>query len=75
MENKKYYFSNGEITVVWEPQKCEHSGNCVKNCPEVFQPGEKPWIKLENTSTEKIIETIKKCPSGALSFYWNEGEE
>jgi uncharacterized Fe-S cluster protein YjdI len=36
-EPKKEY-SNGEITVVWESGKCIHSGNCVRNNPNVFQP-------------------------------------
>jgi hypothetical protein len=29
---------------------------------------EKPWIKL-TSSTEKIIDTVNKCPSGALTYY------
>lgn len=69
-ESKEY--SNGEITVVWQASKCIHSGNCVKNNPDVFQPKEKPWIKIDNSNTEKIIKTIEKCPSGALSFYHQE---
>jgi uncharacterized Fe-S cluster protein YjdI len=62
-------YTNDEIAVVWKPSKCIFSGNCIKNNPDVFQPQRRPWIKLENSSTEKIIETINKCPSGALSYY------
>jgi uncharacterized Fe-S cluster protein YjdI len=62
------YYSNGEVTVVWQPAKCQHSGNCYGNLPQVFQPGQHPWIKVENASTEEIIRTVKKCPSGALTF-------
>jgi uncharacterized Fe-S cluster protein YjdI len=67
---KKY--TNDEITVVWQPSKCIRSGNCIKNSPDVFQPQKRPWIKLENSSTQKIMDTINKCPSGALSYYRNE---
>lgn len=67
----KKEYSNGEVTVVWQSGKCIHSGNCVKNNPDVFQPKEKPWIKIDGSSTVKIIETIQKCPSGALTFYKN----
>jgi uncharacterized Fe-S cluster protein YjdI len=70
--NVKKEYSNGEVTVVWEPGKCIHSGNCVRNNPEVFQPKEKPWIKIEASSTEKIIDTVNKCPSGALTFFRNK---
>ena len=65
-------YSNADITVVWQSAKCIHSGNCVRNNPDVFQPKNSPWIKLENSTTEKIIDTISKCPSGALSYYSNK---
>lgn len=70
-EIKKEY-TNGEVTIVWQAGKCIHSGNCVKNNPDVFQPLEKPWIKIDGSSTDKIIAAVNKCPSGALSFYMNE---
>ncbi len=31
----------------------------------------KPWITPEGATTEQIIDQIKKCPSGALSYYLN----
>lgn len=71
-ENIKKEYTNGEVTVVWQSGKCIHSGNCVRNNPEVFQPREKPWIKIDGSSTDKIIDTVKKCPSGALSYYENK---
>ena len=67
---KKY--TNGEVTIVWQSGKCIHSANCVKNNPDVFRPKEQPWIKIDGSSTDKIIETVQKCPSGALTFYKNE---
>ena len=70
--NLKKEYTNGEVTGVWQSGKCIHSGNCVKNNPDVFQPKEKPWIKIDGSSTDKIIETVQKCPSGALTFYKNE---
>ncbi|HLY70843.1 MAG TPA: (4Fe-4S)-binding protein [Puia sp.] len=70
---KKY--TNGEVTIVWKPTLCQHSTICWKNAtglPEVFNPMIRPWIKPENSTTEKIIDQVKKCPSGALSFYMND---
>ncbi len=64
-------YSNGELTVVWKPEKCIHSGICVKTLPKVYHPKEKPWIKLEMASTSELKSQINKCPSGALSFYLN----
>jgi uncharacterized Fe-S cluster protein YjdI len=67
-------YSNGEITIIWQPEKCMHSGICVKTLPAVYYPKEKPWIKPGNATTEELIEQIKNCPSGALSFKYNENK-
>ena len=64
---KKY--SNGEVTVVWQPKLCIHSAICFRGLPQVFNPKERPWVKIDGAVTQQIIEQVKKCPSGALSFY------
>ena len=66
---KKY--SNGEVTIVWKPSLCTHSGNCSRGLRDVFHPRELPWITPEKASTEQIVDQIKKCPSGALSYFMN----
>lgn len=66
METKDY--NNGEITIVWEPGKCCHAGVCVKTLPQVYNPKEKPWIKIENATSEELKNQVAKCPSGALSI-------
>jgi len=68
-------YTNGEITILWKAEKCTHSGNCIKNSPEVFKPKERPWVKPVNATTDKIMETVKKCPSGALTYFLNDSEE
>jgi uncharacterized Fe-S cluster protein YjdI len=69
-------YSNGEVTVVWEAEKCIHSAICVKNSPRIFQPKGRPWIKIDAAATDELVTTVKKCPSGALSYYMNnEGDK
>lgn len=62
------HYSNGEITVVWQSGKCIHSGNCVKNLPQVFNPRVKPWVSIGSASTAEIISAVHTCPSGALTI-------
>lgn len=69
---KKY--TNGEVTIVWKPALCIHSRNCITGLGEVFHPQELPWVTPERSTTDKIIGQIKKCPSGALSYYMNAEE-
>ena len=67
MEKIKEY-NSGDITVIWKPGLCIHAGNCVKLLPKVYKPGEKPWVKAENATSEELINQINACPSGALSY-------
>lgn len=64
-------YSNGEVTVVWKPEMCIHSGICVKGLGEVFKPKEKPWIKIDAASSQALVNQVEECPSGALSYYMN----
>ena len=60
--------SNREIQVIWKPALCQHAGICVKMLPNVYKPKEKPWVTVENATTDELKNQISKCPSGALSF-------
>lgn len=74
MTEKRY--TNDEITVVWKPETCVHSTLCWKGLIKVFNPKSRPWVNMQGAETEKIVEQINKCPSGALSYFYNsEGEK
>ncbi len=68
MEDTTKEYTNGEVTVVWQPHKCIHSSNCWRGLPKAFKPAEKPWINLDNVNSDEIMEQVLKCPSGALSI-------
>lgn len=70
---KKY--SNGEVTIVWKPELCIHSTNCFRGLGEVFDPKKKPWVNPQGADTQRIVEQIQKCPSGALSYFMNNEAE
>ncbi|MGB0916696.1 MAG: (4Fe-4S)-binding protein [Flavobacteriales bacterium] len=64
----KKEYTNGEITVVWQPDKCIHCAECAKGLGEVFKPRQKPWIQMGTVSSEDIKTQVEKCPSGAISL-------
>lgn len=64
-------YSNGDLTIIWKPKTCIHSAECVKRLPEVYKPNEKPWIQIENATTDQLKAQIDTCPSGALSYRLN----
>jgi thiamine pyrophosphate-dependent acetolactate synthase large subunit-like protein/CDGSH-type Zn-finger protein/nitrite reductase/ring-hydroxylating ferredoxin subunit len=52
---------------------CSHAGFCTSLLPAVFGRTE-PWIDPDAETVERIIEIIRKCPSGALSYTLEERE-
>jgi uncharacterized Fe-S cluster protein YjdI len=68
-------YTNEEITIVWQPAKCIHLKHCWQELPEVFEPAKRPWVNPLGTSTERIIQQINHCSSGALSYYYNDPEK
>lgn len=73
---KEIKYKGKEVTVLWKPHLCIHSGNCVKGLPAVFRPDEKPWIDVEGATGAEITAQVGKCPSGALSVIQdNEAKE
>ncbi len=47
---------------------CAHAGYCTDGLATVFHLNEEPWIHPKSDTAEHIIKTIRKCPSGALSY-------
>jgi uncharacterized Fe-S cluster protein YjdI len=67
-------YSNEEITVIWKPEKCIHSGICINTLPKVYNPDARPWIKPENATGRELQQQIETCPSGALSYSLKKSE-
>lgn len=61
-------YRNDKLTVRYDPKICIHAGDCVRGLPSVFDVAKKPWINVDGAEPEAIIEQVKQCPSGALSY-------
>tara|TARA_R110000868_G_scaffold380982_2_gene647331 strand:- start:616 stop:846 length:231 start_codon:yes stop_codon:yes gene_type:complete len=60
-------YENGEIVVDWKPSLCIHCRNCAEELPRVFQPENRPWIRIGGATSERIEEVVKQCPTQAIS--------
>ena len=69
---KQIKYTNGDITVIWKPDVCHHSGRCVTQLPGVFNLKAHPWVNMQGTGNEDIIKQVQRCPTGALTVFKNE---
>ena len=73
MNDKRHAFERDPITVTWSQRRCIHAAECVRRLPEVFRPGERPWIQLEPATADAVAEVVMRCPTGALQFTRSDG--
>lgn len=64
-------YTNGEVTVVWQPDLCIHSTVCFQGLPQVFDPSRRPWVAIGAASTQEMRDQVGRCPSGALTSFMN----
>lgn len=61
-------YSAGAITIHDNRSICAHAGYCTDNLAVVFKYGSEPWIDPGGATSQAIIEAIRHCPSGALTY-------
>lgn len=56
------------ITVHFNRSICSGAGECVRGLPAVFISGAKDWIQPGEASVDEVIDTVRRCPTGALTY-------
>jgi CDGSH-type Zn-finger protein len=67
-KNRRQTYAGKRITIFDNRAICAHAGFCTDELASVFRQGESAWIVPDAAELGKVIETIRKCPSGALSY-------
>jgi len=67
-KNKRDTYKGKRITIFDNRGICSHAGYCSDGLKSVFRMNEEPWIDPDGAKVEEIVATIRKCPSGALSY-------
>ncbi|HXJ08344.1 MAG TPA: (4Fe-4S)-binding protein [Burkholderiales bacterium] len=66
--NKRQRYAGKQITILDNRAICAHAGHCTDGLSAVFRMKAEPWIDADGAKVADIIATIRKCPSGALSY-------
>ena len=67
-KDKRESYAGKRITILDNRSICAHAGFCTDGLKSVFRMREEPWIDADGAAVEEIVATIRKCPSGALSY-------
>lgn len=68
IKDKRKDYLGRKITVHDNRKICSHAAECINNLSSVFKLNSRPWIDPDASEINKIVDTIGKCPSGALSY-------
>ena len=73
-EHEIYRYPGKELDVEWDGRLCIHIGECGYDQSDLFVGGRTPWCQPDRVSRERVIEVVRRCPSGALTFIDNSGD-
>lgn len=68
IKDKRRDYPGKEVTVHDNRKICSHAAECVNNLSSVFKLGSRPWINPDASKMNDIIDVVRRCPSGALSY-------
>jgi len=66
--SKERAYEGKEITIHDNRTICWHAAECVSGLNSVFDKNTSPWINPENAAVDQVVEVVRRCPSGALSY-------
>jgi len=67
-KDKREAYAGKGITIFDNRALCAHAGHCTDGLASVFRMRSEPWIDADGAPVQDIIDTIRRCPSGALSY-------
>ena len=73
--NYEKSYAGSKIVIHDNRTICSHAAECVKTLSTVFDLEKRPWINADGADPEAIIDLVRRCPSGALSYTLEDGEQ
>lgn len=73
MSNKKIRFEGSKADVDWDERLCIHIGECGRANNDLFVGGRKPWCQPDDVSPDEVVDVVRRCPTGALTYMRKDG--
>ena len=68
IQDKRETYEGQQIAIHDNRSICAHAGHCTEGLPSVFRMKQAPWIDPDGARREQVAKTVRRCPSGALSY-------
>jgi CDGSH-type Zn-finger protein/truncated hemoglobin YjbI len=68
VSDKRDHYQGHQIEVFDNRGICAHSGFCTDRLASVFRVGQEPFVTPSGARLDEIIQSVRACPSGALSY-------
>lgn len=68
VEDARHTYDAPRVSIHDNRGICAHAGHCTDGVPSVFRLKQEPWIHPSGAPAEAIIDVVRQCPSGALSY-------
>jgi CDGSH-type Zn-finger protein len=66
-DRRKDYAGKG-VTIHDNRSLCAHAAHCTERLPAVYRQKQRPWIDPDGAEVQAVVESVRACPSGALSY-------
>jgi CDGSH-type Zn-finger protein/truncated hemoglobin YjbI len=68
VSDKRDDYKGQQIEILDNRGICAHSGFCTDRLASVFHVGQEPFVTPSGGRLDEIIQSVRACPSGALSY-------
>jgi len=66
--DKRDAYDGQQIRIFDNRGICAHSGFCTDRLASVFHVGQEPFVTPSGARLDEIVQAVRACPSGALSY-------
>ena len=72
-DEKQVEYPGEDVDVHWDGRLCIHIGECGRADDALFVGGRKPWCQPDQVPAERVLEDVRRCPTGALTAHRKDG--
>lgn len=74
-DERQVVYDGEKADVTWDGRLCIHVGECGRAQGALFEGGRKPWCQPDLVQLDNVVDVVKRCPTGAITYSLKDGGE